>query len=214
MDDFELGINYWPRDKAMDWWKEFDGDEVDRDFQNIEEMGFDSVRIFLMWEDFQPEPHRVSGDALDHLGTVLDVAGRYGLKVVPTFFTGHMSGINWVPDWALIDEERTDDEAAREHGQISRGDYTNLRKRDIYTDPLMIDAERFLIKEVVSRYHDHPALGGWDISNGCGHYCGTDNATEREWNKLHSVLPRPLRRDLLIGHSGAVPCARSQTLMV
>ncbi len=38
---------------------------------------------------------------LDRLVTVADLAGRAGLAVVPTLFTGHMSGVNWVPAWAL-----------------------------------------------------------------------------------------------------------------
>ncbi len=51
---FRLGLNYWPSDLAMDWWKRFDEHQVKRDFARIRAAGFDSVRIFLLWEDFNP----------------------------------------------------------------------------------------------------------------------------------------------------------------
>ena len=38
---------------------------------------------------------------LDRLVDVADVAADAGLSLVPTLFTGHMSGVNWIPAWAL-----------------------------------------------------------------------------------------------------------------
>ncbi len=71
---FRLGINYWPSSTAMRWWQCFDMDEVERDFARIREVGFDSVRIFLLWEDFQPGPDRVSELALTRLVRVANSA--------------------------------------------------------------------------------------------------------------------------------------------
>jgi endo-1,4-beta-mannosidase len=119
---FTLGVNYWPRKKAMYWWKDFDRAEVETEFAEIAALKLQVVRIFLFWEDFQPVPNRVSDRALADLGSVLDVARDVGIKVMPTFFTGHMSGINWWPTWALTDEE--------EPGGIPRianGEYTTRR---------------------------------------------------------------------------------------
>ena len=98
---FLLGVNYWPRKKAMFWWKRFDKGEVESEFAEIAAWGLDIVRIFLMWDDFQPAPFTLNHQALADLGTVLDVAHATGLRVTPTFFVGHMSGINWAPTWAL-----------------------------------------------------------------------------------------------------------------
>src|SRR5919201_188401 len=94
---FTLGVNYWPRKKAMYWWKDFDRAEVEAEFGEIAALKLQVARIFLFWEDFQPAPDQVSDRALGDLGTVLDVARETGIKVMPTFFTGHMSGINWWP---------------------------------------------------------------------------------------------------------------------
>jgi endo-1,4-beta-mannosidase len=57
---FILGINYFPRRKAMYWWADFDAGEVQEEFSLIREIGMTLVRIFLLWEDFQPSPDQVS----------------------------------------------------------------------------------------------------------------------------------------------------------
>ena len=92
---FLLGVNYWPRTKAMTWWADFDPDEVREEFAMIREIGLTHVRIFLLWESFQPQPDRVSETAVADLRTVADIAAASGLMLEPTFFTGHMSGPNW-----------------------------------------------------------------------------------------------------------------------
>ena len=43
----------------MDWWSLYDRAEVEDDFARIAASGFDSVRIFLTWEAFQPGPRSV-----------------------------------------------------------------------------------------------------------------------------------------------------------
>src|SRR3569833_3144739 len=89
-DPFLLGINYWPRRKAMYWWADFDSGEVRDEFAMIREIGLSHVRLFLLWESFQPSPGEVSASALRDLRTVCDIAGDVGLRLQPTFFTGHM----------------------------------------------------------------------------------------------------------------------------
>ena len=90
----------------MRWWSAFDLAEVEVDFARIAAGGLDSVRCFLLWEAFQPEPDRVDTAALERLVSVADAAERTGLALVPTLFTGHMSGVDWIPGWALGGSER------------------------------------------------------------------------------------------------------------
>ena len=66
---FLLGVNYWPRRKAMYWWSAFESSEVDEEFALIESLGLSIVRIFLLWDDFQPAPDRV-----EHIGDLRQVA--------------------------------------------------------------------------------------------------------------------------------------------
>ena len=59
-DPFVLGVNYQPRRQALYWWQDFDAGEVREDFALIRELGLTKVRVFLLWDDFQPTPERVS----------------------------------------------------------------------------------------------------------------------------------------------------------
>ncbi len=157
---FVLGVNYWPRRKAMYWWKDFDRVEVETEFAEIAMLGLDVARIFLFWEDFQPAPDRVDEGALEDLGTVLDVALQARIRVMPTFFTGHMSGINWWPGWALTDHEDPTGSL-----RVSGGEYTTRVGRDPYADPFMLEAESVLVRAVCGRYGSHPAIYAWNLSN-------------------------------------------------
>ena len=76
MTDFTLGVNYWPRCKAMYWWSNFDAGEVREEFAVIKDLGLKVVRIFLLWDDFQPDPTTVEKDKLAHLVTVADIAAE------------------------------------------------------------------------------------------------------------------------------------------
>jgi len=71
---FELGINYWPRRKAMYMWREFDVGEVRDELAHIVDMGFDTVRLFALTRDFLPERERVDGAMISRLVDVVSVA--------------------------------------------------------------------------------------------------------------------------------------------
>ena len=68
---FLLGVNYWPRRKAMYWWSDFDRGEVADEFDLVSSLGMSVVRVFLLWDDWQPSPSSVSTDRLRDLGVVL-----------------------------------------------------------------------------------------------------------------------------------------------
>jgi len=158
---FPLGVNYWPRRKAMYWWKDFDRDEVAEEFDVIAGLGMSLVRVFLLWEDFQPMPEAVSQDALADLETVCDVAAERGLGLDVSFFTGHMSGPNWSPSWLLgssqpVPEGRQVVSGANEDA----GSYRNP-----YTDPVALAAAELQLREVVSRLRDHRGVWAWSLGN-------------------------------------------------
>lgn len=98
---FELGINYWPRRSAMYMWRELDIGEVREDMAQIAGLGFDTVRVFTMAEDFLPEPLTVATDMVANLLEVVRAAADAGLKVVPTLIVINMSGKFWWPAWML-----------------------------------------------------------------------------------------------------------------
>jgi endo-1,4-beta-mannosidase len=160
--NFHLGINYWPISSAMYWWRRFDADEFARDSAKIRAAGFDSLRIFLLWEDFQPHPDRVSTTSLKNLKQVADIAHDEGLDLTVTLFTGHMSGVNWIPEWALQPDQPA---TAQRFRIVSDSRVINAAPRNWYSDQIVIDAQSLLAREVVGALSGHPAVWAWDLGN-------------------------------------------------
>lgn len=145
----------------MGWWADFDPDEVREEFDLIAGLGLRVVRIFLLWEDFQPTPDSVSSVALDRLRAVCDIAAERGLLLDVTFFTGHMSGPNWAPAW-LLDGSPP--------GPGARPVVTGARVvasgyRDPYADEEAVAAQRLLLRTVVAALRDHPTVWLWNLGN-------------------------------------------------
>src|SRR5258705_8623290 len=165
MTDFTLGVNYWPRRKAMYWWPNFDAGEVREEFSVIRGIGMNVVRLFLLWDDFQPDPNSVSKEAMDHLVTVADIAGENHLGLDVTFFTGHMSGPNWSPRWLLGGELpwKAGNEGIRDI--VSAGKLVDQGYRNMFHDEMALNASRLLLKTVVSALKDHPGIWMWNLGN-------------------------------------------------
>ena len=165
MTEFTLGVNYWPRRKAMYWWSDFDEGEVREEFSIIREIGLNVVRLFLLWDDFQPEPNSVSKEAVTNLVKVADIATENNLGLDVTFFTGHMSGPNWSPRWLLGGDLPP---SAHQHwlrDVVSAGKKTDQGYRNMFHDEMALNAERLLLKTVVSTLKDHPAIWMWNLGN-------------------------------------------------
>ena len=165
MTDFTLGVNYWPRRKAMYWWSNFDAGEVREEFAILKEIGLNVVRMFLLWDDFQPEPNSVSQEALKNLFTVADIAAETGLGIDMTFFTGHMSGPNWSPRWLLGGSLPPSVHQHWLRDVVSEGKRTDQGYRNMFHDEMALNAERLLLKTVVSALKDHPAIWMWNLGN-------------------------------------------------
>ncbi|MDX9993126.1 MAG: beta-galactosidase [Anaerolineales bacterium] len=181
---FVLGVNYWPRRKAMYWWSQFEAAEVDADFGLLQELGLNVARIFLLWDDFQPTPESVDKNALSHLLTVADLAAKHKIGLDVTFFTGHMSGPNWAPRWLAQEREGF---ASPYFGWvrqlISQGKIVpNGNYRNMFTDPVALSAERILLKTVVGELKDHPAIYLWNLGNEPDLFAWPDDARQgRAW---------------------------------
>jgi len=162
---FTLGVNYWPRRKAMYWWSNFDAGEAREEFAVIKEIGLNIVRLFLLWDDFQPEPTSVEKDKLENLVKVADIAAENGLGIDMTFFTGHMSGPNWSPRWLLGGELPPEAHQHWLRDVISNGKKTDKGYRNMFHDEMALNAERLLLKTVVNTLKDHPGIWMWNLGN-------------------------------------------------
>lgn len=178
---FTLGVNYWPRRKAMYWWSDFDAGEVREEFSLIQELGLNMVRIFLLWDDWQATPEVVNQTALQNLVTVADIAAEFGLKLNVTFFTGHMSGPNWAPGWLLLPDEPMLPQVRQ---VVSGGKVVNSGYRNPYSDPIALTAAELLLRTVVSRLKDHPGVGLWNLGNEPDLFAWPpDAASGRAWTR-------------------------------
>ncbi|MBI3201283.1 MAG: hypothetical protein HYZ29_07030 [Myxococcales bacterium] len=191
---FRLGLNYWPAGSAMGFWSRFDPGEVAADFARISAGGFDSLRLFLTWEDFQPAPDRVEAPMLERLALVLDLAHDADLLVMPTLFTGHMSGVNWLPGWALGGAER--DERFR---VVSGGKPSSLGLRNWYTDERVLRAQTLLAAEAAGAVSGHAALWAWDLGNESSNcVIPPTSAHAREWlSRITAVIRQADARALV-----------------
>jgi endo-1,4-beta-mannosidase len=143
----------------MAMWSRFDAGEIDEDFARIAGLGFDVVRFFLLWDDFQPAPDTMSPVALARFERVLELASGHGLRVMPTLFCGHMSGVNWLPAWTL------DPAYPSERFRTFTGSGTSpYGIGDFYTGELL-EAQRIFARAVGGRARDHAALLAWDLGN-------------------------------------------------
>ena len=159
MAEFLLGVNYWPRHSAMYMWRRFDLGEVREDFARIRGLGLEVVRFFISWDEFQPRPGQPDEAMLRRLDSVMNALADARLRAMPSLFTGHMSGINWLPEWTL---DRT-----RPSGRFrtfSDGRELPWGAGDIYTGPIF-KASRLLARAIGARYRNHPALFMWDLGN-------------------------------------------------
>src|SRR5437879_1537509 len=150
----------------MRWWRRFDAGEVDGDFARIRDAGGELVRFFLLWDDFQPQPTSVSDRSLALLVTVANTARRHGLRVIPTLFTGHMSGANFVPPWALAGNIR-----GGRFRVIANDHLVERGMRNWYVDPLVFEAQALLARECARALAAHPALWAWDLGNENSNCC-------------------------------------------
>ena len=176
---FTLGVNYWPRRKAMSFWSHFDAGEVREDFALVSEIGLRVVRLFLLWDDWQPTPYTVSKDCLAHFGRVCDAATNLGLGLDVTFFTGHMSGPNWAPAWMLQGMPQ-----AGARPLVSGHRVVDAGYRNYFTDPVVREAQRITLRTVVGAYKDHPAIWMWNLGNEPDLFAiPPDQEAGREWTK-------------------------------
>ncbi|HEX5190924.1 MAG TPA: cellulase family glycosylhydrolase [Streptosporangiaceae bacterium] len=134
-----LGANFWSRTGGPLMWRSYDPATVREELAVLRAHGLNMTRSFFYWPDFMPAADLIDEAMADRFADFLDRHAEAGLRTVPTFIVGHMSGQNWDPPW--------------------RGD------RDLYGDVWMVGRQAWFAGEMVRRFGTHPAVAGWLISN-------------------------------------------------
>ena len=98
---FRLGVNYWPAETAMDWLAPL------RRRGRPARLRPDRRRGHGHRPHLRPVGGRPAGarrrsirPRSPHVVDTADAAAEAGVELVVTLFTGHMSGVNWIPAWA------------------------------------------------------------------------------------------------------------------
>ncbi|MFI1966366.1 cellulase family glycosylhydrolase [Streptomyces pathocidini] len=134
-----IGANFWSRTGGPLMWRNYDPTVVRAELRVLREHGLNTTRSFFYWPDFHPEPHRIDEVLTGRFADFLAAHDEQGMRTIPTFIVGHMSGENWDPAW--------------------RGG------RDLYADVWLVGRQAWFVREMASRFKDHPAITGWLISN-------------------------------------------------
>jgi len=154
-----LGANYWSRAGGPLMWRHYDPAVVGEELRVLRDHGMNLTRSFCYWPDFMPAPDRLDEELLGRFGDFLDRHLEAGMRTVPTFIVGHMSGENWDPSWR--------------------------QGRDLYGDVWMVARQAWFIRELTARFAGHPAVAGWLISNEMPLYGGTARTeTVTSWAQL------------------------------
>ena len=125
-------------------WREFDLGEVRDELAHIADMGFETVRLFVLAQDFIPGRECVDGTMVGRLVEVARVAKEAGLSIVPTLIVINMSGSIWWPSWML-----------------SAGG----APADLYADPSVVRSQSMLARACASALAGDASVRAFDIAN-------------------------------------------------
>jgi endo-1,4-beta-mannosidase len=154
-----LGVNFWSRCGGPRMWVSYDGAVVREELAVLRAHDLDVTRSFCFWPDFVPAPELLDEDVMARFGDFLDAHVELGLRTIPTFLVGHMSGQNWDPAWR--------------------------QGRDLYRDVWLVAQQAWFAGEVARRVGTHPAICGWLVSNEMPLYGGPASAEEvAAWARL------------------------------
>ncbi|MCU0494609.1 MAG: hypothetical protein MUD01_23735 [Chloroflexaceae bacterium] len=228
--NFLLGLNYWPRRKQNSsapplTWAEADSGALRAELAHIAELGCMGVRFTLRWEEFQPGPARVGSAAMRMLERALDAAQDARLQVVVTLFDVALGGAIHLPQWATGLEPGLEMALTRHFGPpltlttpsqppiVYEMGYHRTPVRDLFGEAVQLEAQRYLIREVVGYFGGHPALRGWQLGQGVERArLARSPDVALEWLARHAELARTYGATQLLAESSAWALSRRDTL--
>ncbi len=97
---YPTGFNYWPGSCGVALWQAWPDAEIRHDFALVAATpGFNTLRVFLRWMDFEPEPGKYDGKIFERLRQLIHWADAAGIFLQPSLFVGFMSGGVFWPEW-------------------------------------------------------------------------------------------------------------------
>jgi hypothetical protein len=166
-------------------WACWDAAIVNHDLARLADLGIKTLRVFPLWPDFQPihqlrsfhmkpqeirlgedplpddEPGRsgINPTALAHLVELADLAAAHGQKLIVGLVTGWMSSRLFVPP--------------------------ALDGLNPITDARSMMWQARMVKALVTRLREHPAITAWDLGNECN--CMGPASREEAWRWTQTI---------------------------
>jgi hypothetical protein len=227
---FSLGVGYWPRTRGSSGrtpppysWLNIDYGAVRDELAHIVELGFDTLRLELRWEEFQPAMQRLGSPAMQSLELLLDETQAKGLRAVISLLSGSMAGALALPRWAT-GLRPSDPEAARRLGiryeappegwpLLSEDGYHRSAPRDLYGEREQRQAQGYLVRELIGYFAKHPAVWQWLLGANLFFARQPDNAPQAaSWWLGLSNLVRSKGAEGILGHVSAASLAQGNSL--
>ncbi|MGE5725204.1 MAG: beta-galactosidase, partial [Acidobacteriota bacterium] len=135
-----MGAHWVPAKAAMQWPLQWDPKDIEADFAKMRDLGFNTVRLDLMWAWFEPRPGDYNPEAFKQLDYLISLARHYHIYLHPSLFIGGEVGeAYWDVSWR--------------HG------------RNPQADPEMLWLETNHAAELARRYANESVILGWDLTD-------------------------------------------------
>ena len=135
-----VGAHWVPAKAAMQWPVQWDPKDIEADFAKMHELGYNLVRLDMMWAWFEPRPGDYNPAAFQQLDALVSLAHKYEIYLHPSLFIGGEVGeAYWDVPWR--------------HG------------RHPHADPEMLRLETNLASEFGRRYQNESAVIAWDLTD-------------------------------------------------
>jgi endo-1,4-beta-mannosidase len=157
-----VGANWVPAKAAMEWPYEWDPKAIEADFARMHELGFNTIRLDLVWAWFEPRPDDYNPEAFHELDYLISLAHRYHIYLHPMLLIG---------------------------GEVGEAfwDVPYRQGRDPQADPYMLRLETDCAAELARRYGKETAILGWDLTDEPPFWIVADSTTDSmaiNWTRL------------------------------
>ncbi|MEV6775864.1 beta-galactosidase trimerization domain-containing protein [Streptomyces syringium] len=136
---FSVGCDYHPSRAGCDYWREWDAAILEADFRRMADLGFNTVRFFVFWADFEPEEGAYDPVMTARLRELVEIAGRYGLLCLPSLLTIWMNGQRFDVPWR--------------------------DGRDLWHDPDMAERQRDFVHHIAGALREAPNILAYDLGD-------------------------------------------------
>lgn len=132
------GVNYIISDGWMINLPNLSVETMNADMAALQNIGVNHVRFFPLWNLTQPTINKLDEKVMKQLDLLVESAGEHNISMQISPITGWMSGLIFLPPWAV---------------------------GDMFRDQKIIDGQKFLAKTIATRYKNNPAVLGYDFGN-------------------------------------------------